>query len=418
MKYQLAIFDLDGTLLNTLEDLADSTNYIMRQYGHPERTLTEVRSFVGNGIRKLLERSAPKGTSPEEIDRMFEQFKEHYGAHCADKTKPYDGIMELLDALKKQGVKLAVVSNKADYAVKSLCEQYFPETFDEAVGERTGIAGKPAPDTVHEVLRNLQMEKSRAVYIGDSEVDVQTARNAELDCIAVDWGFRDKEVLEEAGAETIVSIPEKILSMLLTETINHCNRDIFTIKPLTSELNAEYLDFFDNRAFTDGNPNGPCYCTSPNQTEDDIKQMVSEFKELGVKETVRKYAVELLNQNKIRGYLAFDGDLSIGWCNAADMDSYVGFVPAFARENACGKTMSIVCFEIAPEYRGKGIASAFIERVCSDAKAKGYAVVEGYARFSDKRNEFDFQGPVRLFEKAGFMEAARKDGQIIMRKMI
>ena len=119
--------------------------------------------------------------------------------------------MELLDALKKQGVKLAVVSNKADYAVKALCEQYFPGIFDETVGERAGIARKPAPDTVNEVLKNLQMDKSLAVYIGDSEVDVQTARNTELDCIAVDWGFRDKEVLKKAGAEIIVSTPEAIL---------------------------------------------------------------------------------------------------------------------------------------------------------------------------------------------------------------
>ena len=210
MKYQLVIFDLDGTLLDTLEDLADSTNYIMRQFGCPERTLSEVRSFVGNGIRKLLERSAPKDTPAEVIDGMFEQFKEYYGAHCADKTKPYDGILELLDTLQKQGTKLAVVSNKADYAVKALCEQYFPGYFDEAVGERVGIARKPAPDTVKEVLKNLKMEKSQAVYIGDSEVDVQTARNAEMDCIAVDWGFRDKEVLIKAGAETIVSTPAEL----------------------------------------------------------------------------------------------------------------------------------------------------------------------------------------------------------------
>lgn len=214
MKYQLAIFDLDGTLLNTLEDLADSTNYIMRKFGYPERTLKEVRCFVGNGIRKLLERSAPVGTPAEEIDRMFEQFKEYYGAHCADKTKPYDGIMELLSDLKEQNIKLAVVSNKADYAVKALCEQYFCGYFDEAVGERTGIARKPAPDTVNEVLKNLQIEKSQAVYIGDSEVDVQTAQNAEMDCIAVDWGFRDREVLEEAGAETIVSTPAEVLGYM------------------------------------------------------------------------------------------------------------------------------------------------------------------------------------------------------------
>ena len=212
MKYKLAIFDLDGTLLDTLDDLADSVNYIMNQFGYPERSLAEVRRFVGNGIRKLLERSAPEGISSEEIDRIFEQFKVYYGEHCADKTKPYKGIMELLQQLKQQGIKLAVVSNKADYAVKALCEQYFPGYFDEAVGERTGIARKPAPDTVNEVLKNLQADKSQAVYIGDSEVDVQTAQNAELDCIAVDWGFRDAEVLKNAGAEVIVSTPEEILN--------------------------------------------------------------------------------------------------------------------------------------------------------------------------------------------------------------
>lgn len=191
-----------------------------------------------------------------------------------------------------------------------------------------------------------------------------------------------------------------------------------TIKPLTSELNADYLDFFDNRAFTDDNPNGPCYCTSPNQDEESIKKMVSEFKMFGVKETVRKYAVDMLQKGKIQGYLAYDGDISIGWCNAADIDSYVGFVPTYAREHACGKTVSIVCFEIAPEYRGMGIASAFIERVCLDAKSKGYKAVEGYAKLSDKRNDFDYQGPLRLYEKAGFVESGRMDGQVVMRKML
>ena len=214
MKYQLAIFDLDGTLLDTLEDLADSANYIMRSFGHPERTISEIRSFVGNGIRKLIERSAPKDTPVEEVDRMLEQFKVYYGEHCADKTKPYDGIIELLQKLQKQGVKLAVVSNKADYAVKALCEQYFCGYFDEAVGEREGISRKPAPDTVYEVLKNLQIDKSQAVYIGDSEVDVQTAKNAEMDCIAVNWGFRDVDVLKAAGAEVIVSDPAGLLEQL------------------------------------------------------------------------------------------------------------------------------------------------------------------------------------------------------------
>lgn len=191
-----------------------------------------------------------------------------------------------------------------------------------------------------------------------------------------------------------------------------------SIKPLTPELNKDYLDFFDNRAFTDDNPNGPCYCTSPNQDEEEIKQMVGEFRLLGVKDTVRKYAVKMLEENKISGYLAYDGEISIGWCNAADMESYVGFVPQFAREKICGKTISIVCFEIAPEYRGMGIASAFIDKVCEDAKFKGYVAVEGYANLSDVRNDFDYQGPIRLYQKAGFVEAARENGQVIMRKIL
>lgn len=190
------------------------------------------------------------------------------------------------------------------------------------------------------------------------------------------------------------------------------------IKPLTPELKDDYLDFFDNRAFTDNNPNGPCYCTSPNQDEEIIQQMVSEFKIYGVKDTVRKYAVEMLDENKIQGYLAYDGELSIGWCNAADIESYVGFVPRFAREKTCGKTVSIVCFEIAPEYRGMGIASALIDRVCNDAKLNGYVAVEGYANLSDERNDFDYQGPIRLYEKAGFVEAMRENGQVVMRKVL
>lgn len=196
------------------------------------------------------------------------------------------------------------------------------------------------------------------------------------------------------------------------------NKANIIIRPLTQELTFDYLDFFDNRAFTDGNPNGPCYCTSPNQDEETIKQMVSEFPINGVKETVRKYAVKMLDENKIQGYLAFDGDTSIGWCNAADIESYVGFVPEFARANTCGKTISIVCFEIAPEYRGKGIASAFIDRVCADAKANGYIAVEGYAKIYEERNDYDYQGPVRLYQKAGFEEVMRQDGQIIMRKLL
>ncbi len=190
------------------------------------------------------------------------------------------------------------------------------------------------------------------------------------------------------------------------------------IRSLTSELNADCLDFFDNRAFTDENPNGPCYCTSPNQEEEQIEKMVSEFKSFGVKETLRRYAVEMLGKNQIHGYLAYDGDQAVGWCNAADIESYAGFIPAFAREITCGKTISIVCFEIAPGYRGMGIATTFIDRVCADAKAKGYVAVEGYPKLSDQRNDFDYQGPFSLYQKAGFMEVAREKGQAVIRKIL
>lgn len=146
--------------------------------------------------------------------------------------------------------------------------------------------------------------------------------------------------------------------------------------------------------------------------------MISEFKANGVKNTIRKYAVEMLNDRKINGYLAFDNGLSVGWCNAADIDSYSGFVPDFARENKCGKTISIVCFEIAPGYRGMGLASAFIDRVCDDAKANGYIAVEGYAKMSVVRDEYDFTGPIRLYEKAGFTRIMEQNGQVIMRKVL
>lgn len=191
-----------------------------------------------------------------------------------------------------------------------------------------------------------------------------------------------------------------------------------TIKPLTPQLYEDYLEFFDVRAFSDGDPNGPCYCTSPNQTEEEIKQMVGEFQACGVKETLRRYAVQMLDKDLIQGYLAFDKGISVGWCNAADIDSYTGFVPQIARELVCGKTMSIVCFEIAHEYRGMGLASAFIRRVCDDAKAMGYTAAEGYPNIDEGRKEFDYLGSIGLYRYAGFKETARRDSQVIMRKML
>ena len=214
MKYTIAIFDLDGTILNTLEDLADSTNYALKTCGYPERTRDEVRQFVGNGIRKLMERAVPEGTPVEEIDRVHETFTAHYKVHCADKTRPYDGIMELLQNLKKDGCKLAVVSNKADYGVQELCKQYFDGVFDFAVGEREGIRKKPAPDSVNEVLKTLGCSRDRAVYIGDSDVDIQTAANAQMDHIIVEWGFRDVPFLIAKGAKVLVEKPEEILEIV------------------------------------------------------------------------------------------------------------------------------------------------------------------------------------------------------------
>ncbi len=213
--YKLAVFDMDGTILDTLEDLKDSTNYALEKCGYPTRTYDEVRRFVGNGIRKLIERAVPEGLAVEQIDRVHEVFTEHYKVHCADKTKAYDGIKPLLEKLRASGVKTAVVSNKADYGVQELCKEYFDGLFDYAVGEREGIRRKPAPDAVNEALRVLGMSKSEAVYIGDSDVDFETAKNAELPCISVLWGFRDEEFLREKGATLFVHDPAEIYDIVM-----------------------------------------------------------------------------------------------------------------------------------------------------------------------------------------------------------
>ncbi|MCI5945465.1 MAG: HAD family hydrolase [Oscillospiraceae bacterium] len=213
--YKLAVFDMDGTILDTLEDLKDSTNFALEKCGYPTRTYDEVRRFVGNGIRKLIERAVPEGLTVEQIDRVHEVFTEHYKVHCADKTKAYDGIKPLLEKLRANGVKTAVVSNKADYGVQELCKEYFDGLFDYAIGEREGIRRKPAPDSVNEALRVLGMSKSEAVYIGDSDVDFETAKNAELPCISVLWGFRDEEFLREKGATLFVHDPAEIYDIIM-----------------------------------------------------------------------------------------------------------------------------------------------------------------------------------------------------------
>lgn len=214
MKIKSAVFDLDGTLLDTLGDLRDSVNSVLERNGFTPRSTEEIRAFVGNGIRLLVERAVPENTEAEITDKCFEEFKEYYKTHSAILTKPYEGIPELLEALKKSGVKIAVVSNKADFAVKSLMKQYFAELYDCAYGERDGIEKKPAPDGVFGAMAEIGAEPETTLYVGDSEVDVETARNAHLPCVAVTWGFRDKEVLESLFPEYIVDSPDEIIKLI------------------------------------------------------------------------------------------------------------------------------------------------------------------------------------------------------------
>ncbi len=214
--YQAVIFDLDGTLLYTLEDLKDGVNHVMRNWNYPERTLDEVRRFVGNGIHKLIERAVPEGLEDEKVEQVFEEFKTYYTAHCEIKTRPYDGIMELLAQLKEKGIKLAIVSNKNDAAVKELARDYFADYIEKkvAIGEREGIRKKPAPDSVFEAMRILGVDKKDTVYVGDSDVDRATAKNAGLDCISVTWGFRDEALLKSLEPEYLIAEPEEILDIV------------------------------------------------------------------------------------------------------------------------------------------------------------------------------------------------------------
>lgn len=200
-RYDAVIFDLDGTLLDTLADLTDSVNAVMEQYGIRRYTQDEVRSFVGNGIRRLMERTVPQGEAHPQFEQIYQSFREYYNVHCMDKTEPYAGILHLLERLRKEGYRTAIVSNKADFAVKKLSAIYFGELVEAAIGERDGCRKKPAPDSVLQALEELDTESRKAVYVGDSEVDLETARNASMDCIAVSWGFRSREFLLECGAD-------------------------------------------------------------------------------------------------------------------------------------------------------------------------------------------------------------------------
>lgn len=213
---KIVIFDLDGTLLNTLDDLADSTNYALSKFGYPTRTIEEVRQFVGNGVAKLIERAIPDGKNNSNFEKCLSIFKENYAQNMYNKTAPYNGIIEMLSNLKSKGIKIAVVSNKFDLAVKELCKKYFEGFIDFAAGENEaqGIRKKPAPDTVISVLNEFNFAPEDAVYVGDSDVDIMTAKNSQMPCISVTWGFRDEKFLLENGATILINAPSEIYNHL------------------------------------------------------------------------------------------------------------------------------------------------------------------------------------------------------------
>lgn len=203
-KYKLIIFDLDGTLLDTLQDLTDSVNYSLSSLGYPLRSIDEVRCFVGNGIRKLIERAVPHGCSVTDVDNVFNVFDCHYKLHNSEKTKPYEGICQLIKNLKEKGYLLAVLSNKANYPVLQLCDKFFPNCFDVVFGEREGVRKKPFPDGVIEIVNLLSVSLEQTIYVGDSDVDIVTANNAGIDHCIVTWGFREKDFLQNCGAKLLV----------------------------------------------------------------------------------------------------------------------------------------------------------------------------------------------------------------------
>lgn len=212
------IFDLDGTLLDTLQDLSNAVNAALEQEHMPQHSVDEVCQFVGNGVKKLMERAIPDRENNPAFARTYQYFREYYAAHCKENTKLYPGIEELLEELEACGIKTAIVSNKMDPAVKILNEDYFSGKMDAAIGESEEVPKKPAPDMVHKALEELQIAPKEAVYVGDSDVDIETAKNSGLSCISVTWGFRSEAFLKEHGATQLVHKPNEIL--LLIEKMN------------------------------------------------------------------------------------------------------------------------------------------------------------------------------------------------------
>lgn len=207
------VFDLDGTLLETLEDLADSVNYVLKSHQYPQRSLEEIRSFVGNGVSQLIHLALPNGNDPI-FHACLSEFREYYSLHMQDKTAPYPGITELLHTLSHKNYALAIVSNKFDDAVKALNQSYFGTFISVAVGDSSSTRRKPAPDSIWKALKKLNAEKQNAIYVGDSEVDIETAKNAGIPCISVTWGFRSKDELIAAGADHIIHHPMELYHLL------------------------------------------------------------------------------------------------------------------------------------------------------------------------------------------------------------
>ncbi len=213
-KITTIVWDLDGTLMDTLQDLHDAVNYALQKFGMPQHNIEEIRQFVGNGVRRLVQLSVPEGEENPQFEEVFAEFRAYYMVHCKDHTCLYDGIAETLRELKSLGYRMAVVSNKLQSGVDELYEQYFKETIEVAIGERPEMARKPAPDMVYAALDALGVSKEEAVYIGDSDVDVATARNSGLPCISVLWGFRSKEFLLTQGGNLFVEKPSQIIALL------------------------------------------------------------------------------------------------------------------------------------------------------------------------------------------------------------
>lgn len=213
MNATTILFDLDGTLLDTLDDLTDAVNRTLARYGLPCRTRAEVRNFVGNGAKRLMELAA-NGAQPETFDAILNDYKADYAANCRVRTAPYPGVVELLETLASRGYRIGIVSNKPDGAVKALQREFFPGSVEIAVGETAGMQRKPAPDTLLAAMRQLGADAAKTVYIGDSEVDIETARSAGVPCISVSWGFRNRDFLLAHGAKCIVDSCAQLLSLL------------------------------------------------------------------------------------------------------------------------------------------------------------------------------------------------------------